>query len=233
MSKKRSVPKAKKVEVEDESLPEVESGNTRELEPKTEAQRKYIAALTNSQITFGVGPAGTGKTFVATTLAADLLRNKKIKRIIITRPAVEAGESLGYLPGFLDEKFEPYFAPVRSVFTQRLGKSATDYYIKRKAIDVLPLAYMRGHTFSDAFVIFDEAQNASKTQMKTFLTRIGHNCRVAVNGDPKQVDVKKVDGLMDAINRLSGIRGVEVVNFGVEDIVRSGIVGRIVRAYEA
>ena len=189
-------------------------------------------AIQSSSLVFGLGPAGTGKTFIAAMMAADALAEKRVERVIVTRPVVEAGESLGYLPGTQEEKFDPYFAPVRQVFERRLGKSRVDYLVKHKIIETMPLAYMRGHTFENCFVLFDEAQNATKTQMKLFLTRVGEYSTVVVNGDVKQRDISKADGLEDAIHRLQKIPGVKVVQFEASDIVRSGLVQRIVQAYE-
>jgi phosphate starvation-inducible protein PhoH and related proteins len=202
------------------------------LVPKTAAQGLYLESIRSSIITFGIGPAGTGKTYLATSQAAQAFKDREISRIIVTRPAVEAGEELGFLPGSLEEKFDPYFRPVRAVLEAKLGRSQVEYLIKRKAIEALPLAYMRGHTFDNSFVLFDEAQNASIVQMKLLLTRIGNHSRVVVNGDIKQKDIYDAKGLEDAIARLGRVKGVSVVQFGKEDIVRSGIAQKIVEAYE-
>lgn len=191
-----------------------------------------MLAIESAQVVFGLGPAGTGKTFCAAAIMAEALAAKKVKRIIITRPVVEAEESLGFLPGTVEEKFDPYFLPVRKILDRRLGASHVDYLIKKKTIETLPLAFMRGHTFEDAFVLFDEAQNATAKQMKLFLTRIGDRCKVVVNGDVSQRDIANIDGLEDAVRRLSKIKGVRVCQFEAVDIVRSGMALKIVQAYE-
>lgn len=202
------------------------------IEPKNEHQKRYLNAMKGFVLTFATGPAGTGKTWLCAALAAQMLEAGEIDKIIISRPAVEAGESLGFLPGELEEKFDPYLQPFRDVLNERLGKSFVDLLIKRGTIEAAPLAYMRGRTFKSAFVILDEAQNTTPTQMKMFLTRIGHNCKVVVNGDMAQKDVKGESGLEDAVARLSFIPSVKHVKFSREDIVRSGLVGEIVQAYD-
>lgn len=206
----------------------------RALEPisaKTENQRRYINAIRNFQLVFGLGPAGTGKTYIAGAIAAEMLEAKKCEKIIITRPAVDAGESLGFLPGELEEKYEPYLAPLRAVLDERLGRSFVDYLLKMKKILPLPLAYMRGMTFDDCIVILDEAQNVTPAQMKMFLTRIGRNCTVVIDGDIEQKDIHVKSGLQDAVERIGYIPAVKVVKFGDSDIVRSGIVAEIIKAY--
>tara|TARA_R110000851_G_C13102760_1_gene569224 strand:- start:9054 stop:9803 length:750 start_codon:yes stop_codon:yes gene_type:complete len=202
------------------------------LEPQTEAQSHYMMAIERGNLTFGTGPAGTGKTYVCGAMAADALAQKTTRRIVITRPAVEAGEKLGFLPGELDDKFAPFLDPFRDVLNERLGKSYVDYLIKVGRIEAAPLAYMRGKTFKDCWIILDEAQNTTKTQMKLFLTRIGNNSNVIVNGDMSQKDIREQSGLDDAVGRLSHLHGVNMVSFGVDDIVRSGLAQDIVRAYE-
>jgi phosphate starvation-inducible PhoH-like protein len=221
------------VEHEPELLvPATFRGNTEPLVAKNEAQKKYMAALKSHQLVFATGPAGTGKTFICGTMAADALRNQSIEKLIITRPAVEAGENLGFLPGEVDEKFEPYLRPFRDVLDERLGKSFVDYLIKAGRIEAAPFAYMRGRTFKNSIVILDEAQNTTPNQMKLFLTRVGENCRVVVNGDINQKDITGQSGLDDAVTRLSYIPSVKVVEFTRRDIVRSGLVQEIVTAYE-
>lgn len=200
------------------------------LEAKTPSQRKYINAIQNFDLIFGIGPAGTGKTYIAAAIACDMLKSNQIHRIIITRPAVEAGEKLGALPGEIEDKYGPYIAPFRDILDERLGKSFVDYLIKTDRIVGSPFAYMRGKTFKDAIVILDEAQNATKSQLKLFLTRIGENCKVIVDGDISQTDINN-SGLDDAIKRLSFIPSVKVVQFGMDEIVRSGLAGEIVQAY--
>lgn len=199
---------------------------------KTDAQKRYINAIKGSQLTFATGPAGTGKTYLAAALAAQALEAKTVDKIIITRPAVEAGESLGFLPGEIEDKFGPYLAPFRDVLDDRLGKSFVDYMIKIGRIEAAPLAYMRGRTFRDAFVILDEGQNTTPVQMKMFLTRIGENCKVVVNGDPAQKDIRGVSGLEDAVDRCSWIPQVKSIRFDKEDIVRSGLVADVISSYE-
>jgi phosphate starvation-inducible protein PhoH and related proteins len=164
-------------------------------------------------------------------MAAKAISDGSIDKIIVTRPVVEAGESLGFLPGELDEKYEPYLQPLRQVFNERLGKSQTEMFLKNGKIEPVPLAYMRGMTFKDCFVILDEAQNVTPQQMKMFLTRIGDNCTVIVNGDPDQKDIPGPSGLDDAIKRVGFIPVVKVVRFDVRDVVRSDLVGEILEAY--
>ena len=202
------------------------------LEARTEAQGHYIMSINTSKLTFGAGPAGTGKTYVCGAMAAEALTDKVTEKIILTRPAVEAGENLGFLPGDLSEKFEPYLQPFRDVLYERMGKGCMEYMVKSGRIEAAPLAYMRGRTFKDCWVILDEAQNVTPTQMKMFLTRIGDNCKVIVNGDPRQQDIAGMSGFVDAIDRLSYLNKVSVVEFCNEDIVRSGLVQQIVKAYE-
>ena len=200
------------------------------LEAQTESQHHYMQSIYHNKITFATGPAGTGKTFLATAIAAEMIREKKLRNFIITRPAVEAEESLGFLPGEIEDKYAPYFRPVRHILDRRLGESQTSYLIKNKQIEAMPLAYMRGNTIEDCFVLFDEAQNATKKQMKLFLTRVGENCRVVVNGDITQRDVE-CDGIEDAIMRTRGIAQVNNIEFDELDVVRSGMAAHIVKAY--
>lgn len=202
------------------------------LRPLTSAQTRYLNAFESNTITFGIGPAGTGKTYVAASYAADLLKNGEIERIIITRPGVEAGESFGFLPGELEEKYAPYIEPFKDVLVERLGASFYEWAIKNKRIIASPLSFMRGKTFKDCVVILDEAQNTSPIQMKLFLTRIGQNCKMIIDGDSSQKDISGISGLDDAISRLRVIPSVGIVRFEVEDIVRHGIIKNILRAYE-
>ncbi len=204
---------------------------TTPIEAKNENQKRYINAIRNFSLIFGLGPAGTGKTYIAGALAAEMLESKNYDKIIITRPAVDAGESLGFLPGELEEKYSPYIAAFRDVLNERLGKTYVEYLIKMGRIEPQPFAYMRGRTFKNAIVILDEAQNATVEQMKLFLTRIGNNCVVVVSGDENQTDIRN-SGLSDAVARLSWIPQVKVVKFGTADIVRSGLVQDIVSSYE-
>lgn len=201
------------------------------IEPLNAKQCKYLSAIRSHTLIFGLGPAGTGKTYIAGSAAAEMLESKEVEKIIITRPAVDAGESLGFLPGELEEKYEPYIAAFRDVLNERLGKSYVEYLLKVGRIEAQPFAYMRGRTFKNAVVILDEAQNATPEQMKLFLTRIGENCTVIVDGDESQADIRN-SGLMDAVKRLSFIPSVKVIQFGTADVVRSGIVQEIIEAYE-
>ncbi len=200
---------------------------------KTSSQQSYINAIKNNMLTFGIGPAGTGKSYCAGALAAEALESGRIERIIITRPAVESGENLGFLPGDLDEKFAVYIDAFRDILNERLGAGTVDYCLRHGRIVAAPLAYMRGKTFnSKTFVILDEAQNTSPAQMKMFLTRIGEDCKVVINGDIKQSDIRGPNGLADAVDRLRGLPHVHVHEFGREDIVRSGLVRDIIDRYE-
>ena len=209
------------------------SRSNQPLEPRTQSQKKFICAIKNHCLTFGIGPAGTGKSYCATALAADALASGRIERIILTRPAVEAGEQLGHLPGDLDEKFSVYIDPFRDILNERLGRGAVEYNLRHGRIIAAPLAFMRGKTFgSDTFVILDEAQNTSIAQMKMFLTRIGEDCKVVVNGDVRQSDIRGENGLADVIARLSGLSGVCIHEFGRDDIVRSGLVRAVIDRYE-
>lgn len=201
------------------------------LKARTQGQKALLSALEHSVLTFAVGPAGTGKTYIASRFAAQRLLAGDVKRIIVTRPAVEAGESLGFLPGELGEKFAPWFGPVRGELEECLGPGHVTGMMKSGRLVAMPLAYMRGVTFRDAVVILDEAQNATNAQFRLFLTRIGENCRVIVDGDPSQRDVKS-SGLTSAVDRCRGIPGVSVVQFTRDDIVRSGIVRMIAESYE-
>jgi phosphate starvation-inducible PhoH-like protein len=203
------------------------------LEPKNEIQARYIHSIERNILTIATGPAGTGKTYCCGVLAALALKDKAVRKIIVTRPAVEAGENLGFLPGEKEEKYEPYIVPFRDVLTEVLGRGALEYFLKTGDIEPAPLAYMRGRTFKNCFVILDEAQNVTPVQMKMFLTRIGENCTVIVNGDLRQKDIPGPSGLEDAIRRLGRVRRVEHIEFEAEDIVRSGFVQDVVDAYDA
>lgn len=217
----------------DDQITEYRATRVREkINSITEAQGHYILSIDHNRLTFGVGPAGTGKTYVCGALAAEALDEGRTEKIIITRPAVEAGESMGFLPGEIDDKFAPYLQPFRDVLDERLGKSYVDSLIKNGRIEAAPLAYMRGRTFKNCWVILDEAQNTTPTQMKLFLTRIGENTNVIVNGDIRQKDIRGISGLEDAIGRLQNLNKVCIVEFTNKDIVRSGLVQEIVEAYE-
>jgi phosphate starvation-inducible PhoH-like protein len=203
------------------------------IQALTKAQGAYINAILDNVITFGIGPAGTGKSYVVAGLAADMLREKKIDRILLTRPGVEAGEKFGFIPGELEEKYAPYIEPFREIFNERLGRSQVDYLIKHKRICAMPIAFMRGRTFKNCWAILDEAQNTTPGQMKLFLTRIGDNCKVIIDGDIEQKDIPTQSGLSDAVSRLKHTRKVGIVEFTVEDVVRSGIVKDIIKAYSS
>ena len=185
-------------------------------------------------ITFGIGPAGTGKTYLAVVLATTALRRGQVKRIIVTRPAVEAGENLGFLPGDLQEKVDPYLRPIYDALYNVLGKVTVERMLERGTIEIAPLAYMRGRTLDDAFVILDEAQNTTTMQMKMFLTRLGFNSKMVINGDISQIDLPKhaKSGLIDAKDKLAKIKQVSFVYFSAKDVVRHPVVAEIIRAYE-
>lgn len=199
--------------------------------PLNEAQAHYMQAIRTSPIVIGTGPAGVGKSFVATSMAAEALEAKEISQIILTRPAMEAGERLGFLPGEINEKYAPYLAPFRRALDEKLGRSNVDQLIRSKKIVPYPMAYMRGETFNRAWILLDEAQNVSRTQMKMVLTRIGKHSKLIIDGDLSQTDDPRMDGLQDAISRLKALREVSIVNFGPEDCVRSGIVQKVLQVY--
>ena len=201
---------------------------------KTLGQKLYVDSVKQHDVTFGIGPAGTGKTFLAVTLAVTALKRGQVKRIILTRPAVEAGESLGFLPGDLKEKVDPYLRPVYDALYQILGKDQTTRLMEREIIEIAPLAYMRGRTLDDAFVILDEAQNTTIMQMKMFLTRLGFNSKMIVNGDISQIDLPRnvKSGLIGAQEKLKNIHQIDFVHFSAKDVVRHPVVAQIIRAYE-
>ncbi len=200
---------------------------------RTESQQQYIHAIRRHCLTFGIGPAGTGKSYCAGALAAEALESGRIERIILTRPAVEAGESLGFLPGDLDEKFSVYIDGFRDILVDRLGSGAVDYALRHGRILAAPLAFMRGKTFGrNTFVVLDEAQNTTPAQMKMFLTRIGEGCKVVINGDVAQSDIRGPNGLADAIRRVADLPEVHVHSFERGDIVRSGLVRAVIDRYE-
>ncbi|MFN4288330.1 MAG: PhoH family protein [Brevundimonas sp.] len=204
------------------------------IAPKTAAQARYLEALKGCELTFGVGPAGTGKTFIAAAYGASLLRAGEVDRLVVTRPAVEAGERLGFLPGDLNEKVDPYLAPIWQALDEILGAAELTRRRDRGEVEVVPLAFMRGRTLSHAFVIVDEAQNTTRLQMKMVLTRLGEGARMAVTGDPSQVDLVngRDSGLEHAVRLLEGVEGVGVSRFEAGDVVRHALVERIVRAYD-
>ena len=206
----------------------------RQVKCKTLGQKKYVQALREYGLVFGVGPAGTGKTYLAVALAVLALKNKDVEKIILTRPAVEAGEKLGFLPGDLQNKVDPYLRPLYDALQEFLGLESYRTLTERGAIEVAPLAYMRGRTLNSAYIILDEAQNCSNEQMKMFLTRIGEGSRVVVTGDVTQIDLPpdKVSGLIRAVQVLDGVEGVSIVRLSHKDVVRHELVQRIVCAYE-
>lgn len=204
------------------------------IRPKTLGQKKYVDAIKKNSIVFGVGPAGTGKTYLAVALAVYALKNHEIDKIILTRPAVEAGEKLGFLPGDLSEKVDPYLRPLFDALQEMMGQDAYAKHIERGSIEIAPLAYMRGRTLSNSFIILDEAQNTTHEQMKMFLTRMGENSRIVVTGDVTQIDLPKnvKSGLIDALDVLKDVEGIEIVRLSAKDVVRHELVTRIIQAYE-
>ena len=204
------------------------------IKPKTVGQRKYIDAIKNNTVTIGVGPAGTGKTYLAVAAAVSAFRAKEISRIILTRPAVEAGESLGFLPGDLQQKVDPYLRPLYDALYDMLGAENFQKCQERGDIEVAPLAYMRGRTLDDSFIILDEAQNTTCEQMKMFLTRLGFNSKAVVTGDITQIDLPKgkTSGLKDAVKILKGIEDIAIRRLTAKDVVRHRLVQEIIKAYE-
>lgn len=212
-------------------LPQPQRNYTfKEVKPLNYIQGEYLSAINSCDIVFGIGSAGTGKTYIAASYAAGELFHKRIDKIILTRPNVETGRGMGFLPGELDEKYAPYLQPFDQVFTRALGKGFYEYALKAKDIDPKPLGFMRGASFENCIILVDEAQNLTKTEFKMLLSRIGKNCKVILSGDPKQADISD-SGLMDATRRLSNIPGVEVVVFRDEDIVRSPMCKQVILAY--
>lgn len=203
------------------------------IKPKTIGQKKYIEAIKNKDIVFGVGPAGTGKSYLAVAMAVKAFKNREVSRIILTRPAVEAGESLGFLPGDLQMKVDPYLRPLYDALYDILGGETYLKYKEKGMIEVAPLAYMRGRTLDDSFIILDEAQNTTRAQMKMFLTRIGFGSKAVINGDITQMDLPKgkQSGLRQAINVLSKINGIDFIYLTDKDVVRHGLVQKIIKAY--
>jgi phosphate starvation-inducible PhoH-like protein len=204
------------------------------LAPKTATQRRYLEAIERNDLVFGIGPAGTGKTYLAVAMAIQALISKRVTRIILTRPAVEAGERLGFLPGSLQEKIDPYLRPLYDALYDMLDAERVEKLVERASIEVAPLAFMRGRTLNDSFIILDEAQNTTQEQMKMFLTRQGFNSKMVVTGDLTQMDLPtgRRSGLLDAVDILKGVEGISFVQFDERDVVRHSLVQRIVRAYE-
>ncbi len=210
------------------------AGVKRIVQPRSINQRLYVEAIEASDMTFGIGPAGTGKTYLAVAMAAAALLAKKVSRIILVRPAVEAGERLGFLPGSLQEKIDPYLRPLYDALYDLLEPERVDKMIEKNIIEMAPLAFMRGRTLSDAFIIMDEAQNTTSEQMKMFLTRLGSNSKAVITGDVTQIDLPnpRRSGLVEAIQILSGTDGIRFVHFEDGDVVRHQLVQRIIRAYD-
>jgi phosphate starvation-inducible PhoH-like protein len=203
--------------------------------PKTENQKKYVNAIRRNDVVFGVGPAGTGKTYLAMAMALSHLKDQKVNKIILTRPAVEAGEKLGFLPGTIAEKVDPYLRPLYDALYDMVDYDKAAYLLERNIIEIAPLAFMRGRTLNDAFIILDEAQNATREQMKMFLTRIGFGSKVVITGDITQIDLPKKEhsGLVEALRILRGIEGIDFIWFSQDDVVRHPIVAKIISAYES
>lgn len=216
----------------DEEIAKNVKGKT--IRIKTLGQRQYVMAIRQNDLVFGIGPAGTGKTYLAVVMAVNALKNGLVNKIILTRPAVEAGESLGFLPGDLKEKVDPYLRPLYDALNDILGAEHTQRLIERGTIEIAPLAYMRGRTLDDAFVILDEAQNTTHAQMKMFLTRLGFGSKMVITGDQTQIDLPKgaKSGLIAAENILLGVKGISFVFLEQSDVVRHPLVGRIIEAYE-
>ncbi|MGI6358107.1 MAG: PhoH family protein [Bacillota bacterium] len=207
----------------------------KQVRPKTKGQKQYVQALKQNDIVFAIGPAGTGKTYLAMAVAVAALRNRDVSRLILTRPAVEAGEKLGFLPGDLQEKVDPYLRPLYDALFDIMGQENYQKYVERGIIEVAPLAYMRGRTLDDAYIILDEAQNSTPEQMKMFLTRLGFGSKAVVTGDITQIDLPKgkTSGLQDARRVLGKVKGIGFAYFTEQDVVRHALVQRIIKAYEA
>jgi phosphate starvation-inducible PhoH-like protein len=217
----------------------VESGKQRNfgkkvVTPKTMTQRRYVDAIEHHDLVFGIGPAGTGKTYLAVAMAVSALVAKRVSRIVLTRPAVEAGERLGFLPGSIQEKIDPYLRPLYDALYDMLDAEKVEKLLERNVIEVAPIAFMRGRTLSDSFIIMDEAQNSTPEQMKMILTRQGFNSKMVVTGDPTQIDLPGGlrSGLKEVIDVLRGIEGISFVQFDDRDVVRHSLVQKIVKAYE-
>ena len=210
------------------------SARGKPIKPKTLGQKKYIEAIRNNTIVFGIGPAGTGKTYLAVAMAVKAFRAKEVNRIILTRPAVEAGEKLGFLPGDLQQKIDPYLRPLYDALFDMLGAESFEKYQSRGDIEVAPLAYMRGRTLDDSFIILDEAQNTTPEQMKMFLTRLGFNSKIVVTGDVTQIDLPdgKRSGLVQAAKILKNVPDIEISRFSDKDVVRHRLVQDIIKAYD-
>lgn len=208
--------------------------SARRISPRTNGQARYIQSIREHDITFAVGPAGTGKTYLAVAVAVEALKHHQIRKIVLVRPAVEAGESLGFLPGDLHAKINPYLRPLLDALREMIDYDQMKRYMEQDVIEVVPLAYMRGRTLNESFIILDEAQNTTTSQMKMFLTRMGQGSKIVISGDTTQIDLPRASasGLIDALGRLRDIPGINIVQLGKTDIVRHRLVQDIVRAYE-
>ncbi|MBV8582404.1 MAG: PhoH family protein [Candidatus Eremiobacteraeota bacterium] len=219
------------------ALPEtlLQTQRGRAIRPRTSGQRAFVESIESKTLTIGIGPAGTGKTFLAIVMAVRALRNREVARVVLSRPAVEAGEKLGFLPGDLREKVDPYMRPLFDALNDLIGPAVVNKHIDRGTLEVAPLAYMRGRTLSDAFVILDEAQNATGDQIKMFLTRLGSASKMVVVGDATQIDLPSGErsGLRDAARRLAAIDDVGAIELTDTDVVRHPLVAKIIRAYDA
>lgn len=202
----------------------------KEVQPLNFIQQEYLSAIETNSIVFGIGSAGTGKTFIAANYAAREIFYRRVDKVLLTRPNIETGRGLGFLPGTLEEKYAPYLLPFDNIFTRALGKGFYEYCLKAKTIDPQPLGFLRGATFDNCIVLVDEAQNCTREEMKMLLSRIGKNCKMVFSGDTEQADIPN-SGLEDAVERLEGIEGIEVIDFLDEDIVRSKMCKQIIQAY--
>ncbi|HLJ88611.1 MAG TPA: PhoH family protein [Candidatus Angelobacter sp.] len=206
----------------------------RQVQPKTMNQRRYLDSIEKHDMVFGIGPAGTGKTYLAVAMAVSALNNKKVSRIVLARPAVEAGERLGFLPGTLQEKVDPYLRPLYDALYDLMDQERVDRFLEKNVIEIAPIAFMRGRTLNDSFIILDEAQNTTPEQMKMFVTRMGFNSKAVITGDVTQIDLpnSRNSGLLEAMEVLKNVEGISFNFFGEEDVVRHHLVQRIVRAYD-
>lgn len=221
-----------KLELVDNTIPVKLKRLSGNVEAKNEKQAEYIKSILTNTVTFGVGAAGTGKTFLCSAIAAQELEAGRISKIILTRPSVEAEPSLGHLPGTLDEKYLAFILPYMDAFHEVLGKTKTEYLIKRKIIEAIPLGFLRGRSLANSMVLFDESQNATVSGMRLVLTRLGIGTTAVITGDLAQSDLRGPNGLSDAMTRLRGVNSLKFVEFSREDVVRSGIVQRIIERYE-
>lgn len=227
---KKSVRSTETQEVKSSRRKDDYSANCKEVEPLNYIQGEYLEAIKHNEIIFGIGSAGTGKTYVAAGYAANELFNRRVSKIYLTRPNIETGRGLGFLPGTLEEKYAPYLAPFDSIFTKFLGKGFYEYALKNKDIEPIPLGFLRGTTFEDCIVLVDECQQMEAMEFKMMLSRIGKNCKMIFSGDSEQADIE-YSGLDDAVDRLEGIPGIEIIEFLDEDIVRSKLCKQIIMAY--